>query len=198
MRKFVAMFALVISAVGLSRPAIADDANVEFFEKKIRPLLVSHCFECHSANAKKLGGKLLLDSRDGVRTGGDSGAAIQPGKPDDSLLIKAVRYTDDSVKMPPKGKLPAAAIADLEEWIKRGAPDPRDKPTRRDTEDAWDDVFRERAKWWSYQPVKKPAVPQPKNDGWSDHPVDRFVLARLEERGLTPAEPADPRTLARR
>src|SRR5437899_2642015 len=95
----------------------AEDSAIEFFEKKIRPVLAEHCYECHSAKAKKLGGRLLLDSRDGVRKGGDSGAAIEPGKPEESLLIAAVRYAGDAVKMPPKGKLPATAIADLEEWV---------------------------------------------------------------------------------
>ncbi len=176
----------------------ADDAGLEFFEKRIRPVLVQHCYECHASDAKKLGGGLLLDSRDGVRTGGDSGVVIVPGKPDDSLLIKAIRYTDDSVKMPPKGKLPAAAIADLEEWVQRGVPDSRDKPLPPKTTDSWEETLRTRARWWSLQPIQNPAVPQPKQSAWSDHPVDRFVLARLEEQGLTPAEPADPRTLVRR
>src|SRR5579863_8801932 len=105
----------------------ADDSGVEFFEKKVRPLLVTHCYECHSADAKKIGGGLLLDSREDVQKGGDSGPILKPGDLDASLLISAVRYTDDSVKMPPKGKLPAAAIADLEAWVKMGAPDPRVK-----------------------------------------------------------------------
>lgn len=124
LRKLAALSAVSVAVIVSPLSADADDAGVEFFEKKIRPLLVTHCSECHAADAKKLGGGLLLDSRDGVRKGGESGAAIVPGKPDESLLIKAVRYNDDSVKMPPKGKLPAAAIADLEEWVKRGAPDP--------------------------------------------------------------------------
>ncbi len=181
-----------------SNRAHADDPGVEFFEKKIRPLLVAHCSECHAADAKKLGGGLLLDSRDGVRKGGESGAAIVPGKPNESLLIKAVRYTDDSVKMPPKGKLPAAAIADLEEWIRRGAPDPRDKPVPLKAADSWEETMRVRARWWSLQPVQDAEVPRPQQADWSDHPVDRFVLARLEKHGLKPAEPAESRTLVRR
>ncbi|GDY06897.1 hypothetical protein LBMAG52_03830 [Planctomycetia bacterium] len=191
---------LVVSlvAIGSSGRAHADDAGIEFFEKKIRPLLVAHCSECHAADAKKLGGGLLLDSRDGVRKGGDTGAAVVPGKPDESLLIKAVRYTDGSVKMPPKGKLPAAAIADLEEWIKRGAPDPRDKPVASKANDSWEETMRVRARWWSLQPVQNVEVPRPQAADWSDHPVDRFVLARLEKQGLKPAEPVEPRTLVRR
>lgn len=197
MRQFVIAFALV--AAGLSgEAACADDAGIEFFEKKIRPLLATHCYECHSADAKKLGGGLLLDSRDGVKRGGESGAVVESGKPERSLLIKALRYDADAVQMPPKGKLPAAAIADFEEWVRLGVPDPRDKPTARRRGDSWDDVFRERAKWWSLQPVRQPALPQPKNAQWSEQPIDRFILAKLEENGLTPAESATTRTLARR
>ena len=190
----VAYLATMIS----SQRAPAADSDSEFFEKKIRPLLVTHCSECHSADAKKLGGGLLLDSRDGVRKGGDSGAAIVLGKPDESLLIKAVRYTDDSVKMPPKGKLSAAAIADFEEWIKRGAPDPRDKPVASKINDSWEETMRVRGRWWSLQPVQNVEVPRPQQADWSDHPVDRFVLARLEKQGLQPAESAGPQTLVRR
>jgi aryl carrier-like protein len=178
----------------------ADDADFEFFEKKIRPLLVEHCYECHAAGAKKIGGKLLLDHRDGLLKGGESGVAIEPGKPDQSLLIQAVRYSDDAVQMPPQGKLPAAAIADLEEWIRRGAPDPRNKApsAAKSADPTWDEILRTRRDWWSLAPVVQPAVPQPRNSGWSEHPVDRFILAKLEEKGLVPAQPADARTLARR
>src|SRR5439155_21924688 len=118
---------LLVSLRGLVA-AVPDDAGVEFFERKIRPALVKHCYECHSAQSKKLRGELLLDSREGIRKSGESGAAVVPGKPDESLLIKAVRYTDRELKMPPKGKLPAAVVADLETWVRMGAPDPRERP----------------------------------------------------------------------
>ncbi len=198
LRTLVILSAAALAAMCSSNRARADDAGIEFFEKKIRPLLVAHCSECHATNAKKLGGGLFLDSRDGVRKGGDSGAAIVPGKPDASLLIKAVRYTDDSVKMPPKGQLPATAIADLEEWIKRGAPDPRDKPVPTKANDSWEETMRARARWWSLQPVLNAEVPRPQQADWSDLPVDRFVLTRLEQQGLKPAGRAEPRTLVRR
>ncbi len=194
---FASLFLAILTAAhGL--PAHADDSDFEFFEKKVRPVLVKHCYKCHSADAKKLGGGLPLDHREGLRQGGETGPAIVVGKPDQSLLIKAIRYEDDSLKMPPKGKLPAAAIADLEIWIKNGANDPRDKPTRAPAADSWAETFRSRRDWWSLKPVQKPIVPQPKNGAWSPHRVDRFVLAKLEEQGLTPADQADPRTLARR
>ncbi len=198
MRKIVTLIVLSCAAFGLSRRTNADDAGIEFFEKKIRPALIEHCQECHAVNAKKLGGGLLLDHRDGVRKGGDSGTAVAPGKPDESLLIKAIRYNDDSVKMPPKGKLPASVIADFEAWVQQGAADPRERPVQSKVAKSWEETFRERANWWSLQSVKKPAVPQPKNAEWSAHPVDHFLLAKLEEQGLTPAAPADPHTLARR
>jgi hypothetical protein len=177
----------------------AADPRVEFFESKIRPILVEHCYECHSAGAKMLGGKLRLDHREGVLKGGESGAAIEPGKPDKSLIIAAIRYDDETFKMPPKGKLPAAAIADLEAWIKLGAPDPRDAPSAAPPADAsWDEILRTRRDWWSLKPVAKPPVPEPANKAWSADPVDRFVLARLEQADVNPAPQADPRTLARR
>ena len=176
----------------------ADETDLEFFEKKIRPALVTYCYECHSTDSKKLGGELLLDSREGVRKGGDTGAAIHEGKPDDSLLIKAIRYTDDSVKMPPKGKLPDSVIADFETWVKQGAVDPRNQPARMKLATPWNEVMRERSDWWSLKPVSHPAVPAIGDRAEGNHPVDRFVVAKLIERGLSPSDPTVPRTLARR
>ena len=190
---------LVFALLFLGAPAIchADDGT-DFFEKKIRPLLVTHCYECHSSDSKKLGGNLLLDHRDGILKGGDTSPAVEPGKPEKSLLLTAVKYDDDGLKMPPKGKLPAAAIADLEAWIKMGAPDPRFEKPKARVASSWEEILRTRSDWWSLQPVKKPVVPTPKNAGWSEHPVDRFVLANLEEKGLAPVNHAEPRTLIRR
>jgi hypothetical protein len=185
----------------VANPVRAEDqAGIELFEKKIRPVLVEHCYECHSAGAKKIGGKLLLDHRAGVRKGGESGPAIEPGKPEKSLLVAAIRYGGDVAEMPPKGKLPDAVIADIEAWIKLGAPDPRDEaPASTATGDAsWDEILRTRRDWWSLKPVQKPLVPTPKTAGWSGQPIDRFILAKLEDNSLAPAPPADLRTLARR
>ena len=176
--------------------AAADDA--EFFEKKIRPVLVAHCYECHSSDSKKLGGELLLDSRDGLMAGGDSGPALHVGQPDESLLIKAIRYTDDSVKMPPKGKLPDSAIADFESWIKRGAHDPRASVTKKKNALPWHEVMRERSDWWSLKPLASPAASAEPSNSWSEQPVDQLILARQREKGLIPAESTDPVTLARR
>jgi hypothetical protein len=175
----------------------ADDTGVEFFEKKIRPILVQYCYECHSADAKKLGGGLLLDSREGLRNGGDSGTVIVSGKSDESLLIQAVRYGGDVVKMPPKGKLPAAAIADLEEWVKLGAPDPRTVAAAGKAGASWEEILRVRRDWWSLHPLSRPVPPQTTTTG-AEQPIDRFILARLESQGLAPGKPASDTVVARR
>ena len=181
-----------------SMEAIAEDADLEFFEKKIRPVLVTHCYECHSADAKKLGGELLLDSSDGVKKGGETGPALDGSNPDTSLLIKAIRYTDDSLKMPPKGKLPDSMIADLETWVKNGAADPRDKPITKRVTMSWKDFMKERRDWWSLRPAVRPEVPRTDAAALASAPVDRFVFAKLAEAGLVPEGPTDPRTFIRR
>src|SRR5688572_15304673 len=131
--KKVALALCCLPVVGDTPAGIAADASgpkltsdqIEFFEKKIRPTLAEHCYKCHSAGAEKIKGGLLLDSREGWVKGGDSGSAISPGKPDESLLIKAVRYTDPDLQMPPKEKLPDPQIKDFESWVAMGSPDPR-------------------------------------------------------------------------
>ncbi|MDB5335734.1 MAG: hypothetical protein JWN70_1353 [Planctomycetaceae bacterium] len=198
MHRLALQLTVTLLALSAYRGTLADDAGIEFFEKKIRPVLVEHCQQCHASDSKKLGGGLLLDHREGVLKGGDSGSAIEVGKPEESLLIKAIKYDDDSLKMPPKGKLSPAIIADFEAWVKLGAPDPRDKPAAPKAGDSWAETMRQRADWWSLKAVQNPAVPQPKDPNWSANPIDRFLLARLEDAKLTPAAPADARTLARR
>ncbi|HEX3314882.1 MAG TPA: DUF1549 domain-containing protein, partial [Gemmataceae bacterium] len=169
----------------------ADDKTA-FFEAKIRPVLVENCYSCHSA-AKKRGG-LLLDSKDGLHKGGDSGAAIKAGSPNDSLLVKAIRYGDPDLKMPPKGKLPASVIADIERWIAEGAVDQRDA---KEAKVAGID-FEKAKHFWSFEKPKMPKLPDVKNAAWAKTPIDRFILAKLEAEGLQPAELAEPRTLIRR
>lgn len=191
-----ALTAALVLLVAASAAHAASPAGLELFEKKVRPVLVEHCYKCHSVGPKKPKGGLALDSRDGLLKGGESGPALVPGRPDESRLIRAVRYTDDALLMPPKGKLPASVIADLEEWARIGAPDPRTGPAAV-TSSSWQEVLRSRGKWWSLQPVRRPAVPLP-STAWSDDPVDHFVLARLDAAGLAPATPADRRTLLRR
>ncbi len=196
--KSLLLAGLLLFASMSATSAAPPQAGIEFFEKKIRPLLSEHCYSCHSTQAKKQKGGLLLDTRDGLRKGGESGPALVPGKPGESLLLKAVGYTDESLKMPPKSKLSDNAIADLAEWIKMGAPDPRDKAIVQKTAPTWEEILASRRTWWSLQPVRKVEPPAVKDAAWSSHAVDRFLLNRLEQVGLAPAAAADPRTLVRR
>jgi len=184
------------SALG-SEASAADPASVEFFEKKIRPILADHCYKCHSAEAaqaEKLKGGLLLDQRDGLLQGGESGPAIVPGDAKKSLLLQALRYMGE-LRMPPKGRLPDSVIADFETWVKSGAPDPR---TVTGPRKAIGMSIEEGRKFWAYRPVRSPALPAVKAADWPATDIDRFILARLEGKGLKPAADADRRTLARR
>src|SRR5262249_54023639 len=171
----------------------ADSEGIDFFEKRIRPVLVQHCYQCHSADAKNLKGRLLLDTRDGIRKGGETGPAVVPGKPDKSLILQALRY--DGLQMPPKGKLPDAVIADFAKWLAMGAPDPRDK---RETSKPGGYDFEAARKHWAYQPIRNPSLPPVRLTNWAASPIDAFILAKLEANGLTPSPPADRRTLIRR
>ena len=182
----------------LARVPAADRAGLELFEKRIRPALVRYCYECHSAATRPLKGGLQLDSRDGIRTGGETGPAVVPGKVSDSLLIAAIRH--ESLEMPPDVKLPDALVAEFVKWIELGAPDPRDHPPSANklAELSWQAVLDDRRDWWSLQPVRSPQVPLTADSSWSDHPVDRFVLSQLELAGLDPAGEAEPPLLLRR
>jgi len=186
------------------RKAVADEtapgsatttADVEFFEKDVRPLLLKHCYECHSAG--DVDGGLNLDSKVGVAKGGDSGAVVAAGAPDKSLLIEAVRYLNQDLQMPPKGRLSDAEIAILEKWVRLGVPDSRTesqpgavRPTGMSIEDG--------REFWSFKPVADPTIPSVDNADWVQTPIDAFVLAKLEEHKTRPAERADKRTLLRR
>ena len=172
--------------------------GIEFFEKKIRPILESNCYVCHSASSKRLQGGLRLDSREGMLKGGNSGQpSIQPGDPDASLLIRAIRYTDSKLQMPPTGQLTPEQTRDFEAWVKMGAPDPRGQGTSAQGSSAPYNLIEAR-KLWSFLPVKNPPVPEVKNKAWARTPVDRFILARLENKSLKPAADADKRALLRR
>ena len=170
--------------------------QVEFFEAKIRPVLATQCGKCHASTSEKLRGGLRLDSRETLRLGGDSGPAIVPGNPDLSLLIRAIRYRDDELRMPPKAKLPDAVVADFEAWIKMGAPDPRTGPTGVATRSSID--LAKARDFWSFRPPKKSAPPAVKRADWTRGDIDRFLLAALESRGLAPVDDADRRRLFRR
>jgi hypothetical protein len=203
MMGLVAAVALIILGVTGTRAddrALNRDA-VEFFESNVRPILVEHCYNCHSAQAKSPKGGLRLDSLAGMTKGGDTGPAVVPGDADASLLVQAIRYKDEQTRMPPKGKLPDATIAALEQWVRSGAvmphgPEPSaariadKKPTSIDFEAA--------RSHWAYQPIRRPAIPQLKDATWPSTAIDSFILSKLESTGLTPAPPADRRTLLRR
>jgi len=171
----------------------ADPAEaVAFFESRIRPVLVEHCYECHSASAKVPQGNLRLDTAKQLRRGGNSGPAVVPHKPNESLLLAALRY--ESLEMPPSGKLPKEVIEDFAAWIAQGAPDPRREEPLADTTQAVTDPL----KHWAFQRPQRMAPPDVRNKAAVRTAVDRFVVARLEAAGLSPSPPAAPRALLRR
>ena len=167
-----------------------DSAGHAFFENKIRPVLVEHCYECHSAESEKVGGKLLLDTRDGWQAGGEAGSPIIAGNPSESLLLQALRWQDD-FEMPPEEPLPETVIADFTKWIEMGAPDPRSgefsRPQSKDS-----------TKLWSLQSVENPEVPAITDENWIRDSLDAFVLARLESLGEKPADGTPQKALIRR
>ena len=170
----------------------ADTPGVEFFEKKIRPVLLKHCYECHSAKAKNVKGGLLLDTREAALKGGDTGAAIVPKNVDKSLLISALRHED--FEMPPKGKLPDSVIADFVKWIEMGAPDPRrGESVVKSTID-----FDKAGKHWAYQPIARPKLPKVQLADWPTSAIDSFTLAKMEQMKLQPVGKAGKRELIRR
>lgn len=190
----------VLSAIALGGPAQAAApaaADLEFFEKKIRPLLVEHCYSCHSALAKKLRGGLHLDSAEGWLKGGDRGPAVKPGDPDRSLLIAAVKHEDELLEMPPRGKLTDQQIALLTRWVSMGAPAPRVEAAKATIPARPTDLTKAR-EFWSLKAPADPPMPPVADAAWPRSALDRFILAALEAKGLTPATPADKRTLIRR
>jgi hypothetical protein len=168
-------------------------ADVEFFETKIRPVLVAECYECH--DAKKQKGDLRLDYRDGLLKGGEEGPAIVPGDAKKSILLQSIDYSHETLQMPKKRpKLDAQILADFAEWIDRGAPDPRTKAPEDSITPAWSDLLQVRRNWWSFQPITSPAVPA----GKAASPIDRFLDAKIVAAGITPSAAADKATLLRR
>jgi hypothetical protein len=170
-------------------------ADLQFFEARIRPILADRCYKCHSRLADKIKGGLMLDTREGMLHGGDTGPAITPGKPEDSLIIDAISYRDQDLQMPPKNdRLSGQQVADLTEWIRKGAPDPRSLVAK-GSSSTYGGVGRDH---WSFLPVRKQAVPTVSDAAWCKTPVDSFILARLEEGEMRPNAPADKYTLIRR
>lgn len=194
---------LVFVAPVVAQPPVATafvdhptPEQVAFFEKKIRPVLVEHCYKCHSAGAEKVRGELRLDTRAGVRAGGAGGPVIVPGRPDRSPLIRALRSSDPAVAMPPRGKLPEAVIADFEAWVRMGAPDPRDGSAGTAPPSAPD--LETGRQFWAFRPPVKPVVPEPPPGLPTGTDIDRFLVAAQARKGIRPNGPADPRTLLRR
>ena len=198
-----ALLAVCLAAISLSVPAaesppnertIKKEAGVRVFESNIRPVLVKHCYECHSHQSGSSEGGLRLDTREAIRAGGDRGPAVVPGAPEKSILLTAVTHSDPDLKMPPqRRKLPESTINDLRKWVEMGAPDPRDTASAELAS-----VRKAGRDFWAYQTPTKPDVPRVAGDVWSRHDVDHFVLTKLRSRGLVPSSDADMPTLIRR
>lgn len=196
-----------IASVSLALPVSVDAADRltneqrEFFETRIRPVLVEQCYACHNST-KQADGELVLDHRAGLLKGGEKGAIVVPGKPRESRLIAILKHEVPGLKMPQGGaKLEARVVADFEKWIESGAPDPREQPPSAEEiakVTSWEAVLVRRKQWWSLQPIRSIEPPVVENKSWSSHPVDRFVLAKLREHQLNPSPRADARTLVRR
>jgi mono/diheme cytochrome c family protein len=175
------------SAAGGKDPRPPSPKDAEFFEARVRPVLAENCFSCHGAAKQKAG--LRLDSRPALLRGSENGPVVVPGDPESSALVQAIRYAGE-LKMPPKGKLQPQAVDALTAWVKMGVPWPKEKSSETGAE-TWQ-------QHWAFQPAKKPEPPSVKNTPWCRSAVDRFVLARLEIKGLQPSGRADKRTLIRR
>jgi len=184
----------------LIQSAVLADPKTDFFEKKIRPVLSENCYECHSAKSKALKAGLLLDRKAGWIRGGKNGAVIQPGKPDESILMNALRYDNHDLQMPPSGKLSESVLADFEKWIAMGAQDPRNS--------SLEEVFavgglkakslEEGRKFWAFKPIKPPSLPIVEKDEWIQDDIDRFILQGIEGNDLEPSRKAEPLVLLRR
>lgn len=184
----------LVGLAGICLPALAEDdaKGIAFFESKIRPILVERCYSCHSTGAEKIEGDYLLETRDGIRKGGFSKQdAVIPGDGDGSQLIEAIRYANEELQMPPKGRLPDSVIEDFEKWIAIGAPDPRDGISRLPRELTAENH-------WAWKRPQRMAMPEVENTDWPRDAIDHFVLARLEANQMAPNPDADRRTLIRR
>ena len=198
MKRFTLIFTVATICCWNACEVFAEDQTkispeqLEFFESKIRPIFVEHCYECHSAKSgDDLEGGLLLDSRQGWSEGGDSGPAVVPGKVDKSLVVHAVRYEEDLVSaMPPKSKLPDEQIKAIEKWVQMGAPDPRSQTSTAKPMVETFDLQKRFEEHWSWRAITRPATPEVEKTDWVQNEVDRFVLAKLEAVGLQPAIPA--------
>ena len=196
------MSRFIIAVSLLAVPEALGQDRIDFFEKKIRPVLAERCYQCHSAEAARTGtlmGKLQLDTREGVRQGGSRGPAVVPGQPDQSVLIEALKYANRNLQMPPGGKLPDSVINDFVQWVALGGSDPRDAKA---VDTAAMDLESGR-RYWAFRPLSPVDPPElaaagPDEATWADSPIDRFVLAKLREMQFRPSQEADRTTLIRR
>lgn len=190
----------LVSSTVLADEPVSDRRGPEFFESRIRPLLVKHCYECHSEVEQERSGGLLLDRQTGWLAGGETGQAVVPGDVNGSLLIQAVRYANQDLQMPPDEQLDAESIALLEQWIAAGAPGPKHDLGDTEFSQLGDQavIFEKASTHWAFQPLSAVKPPEVANADWNQHPIDRFIYQCLERRGLTPSEPASPFTLRRR
>ncbi len=195
------LMVLFVAVFSLTSPAAEPTPDeIDFFERRIRPVFVEHCYECHNT-AETSESDLSLDHRDALLRGGQSGSVISD-TPRDSLLVKVIRHEIDGLEMPEGGpKLSDRVIADFEEWMSMGAPDPRTKPPTAEVlaeSTSWEAIREKRKRWWSFQPIVRPSVPAPVGQRGSRHPIDRFIQVKLSDEGLSPAGLADRTVLARR
>lgn len=196
-----ARYLLIFAGISLSHHSgVTEDRppheQLAFFEESVRPLLVKHCYECHSTEAEKVKGGLLLDTKEGWMAGGDSGEVIEPGKPDDSLVIETVRYADPDLQMPPKYRLKEEEVAILEEWVSMGAPDPRTGTALAEKKPAYD--WEKGKSHWAFQAVSNPPVPEVKDTSRPRDSLDRFLLSKMESAGVKPVGDVDRYALIRR
>lgn len=185
----------LVTSSATSQSNIPAD-QLEFFEKKIRPVLVDSCYECHSKESGRDKGGLVLDTRIGLLQGGSQGPALIPFKPTESVLLKAITWSDEDLEMPPEQKLPAHVIADFRKWIEMGAPDPRDGGTPKMVKTEID--IEEGRKFWSFQKPEPTSPPTIRNSEWAKNDVDKYIYAKLRENGMQPAGVAEPGDLLRR
>ncbi|MFM7131248.1 MAG: DUF1549 domain-containing protein, partial [bacterium] len=192
-----AIFRLITLYPILLTSALANDQKAAFFESRIRPVLVEHCYGCHSAGAKSVKGGLLLDTKAGLAAGGSTGPVVKPGDPANSTLFLALKYEGEVSDMPPKGKLPDSVIAGFRQWITDGAYDPRIDSAAGPgpkVADNWAATFATRTNWWSFKPLAHPQIPR----NGETNPIDAFLLQNFQQKGLAFAPPADKTTILRR
>ncbi len=196
MRQFLLLALLIVPAMW-AKAGGSDEPGVHFFESRVRPVLAEHCYRCHSEKADKVKAGLLVDSREGLLTGGDSGPALVPGQPEQSRLIEAVRYASPDLQMPPRRRLSDEQVADLIRWVDMGAPWPGGG-VQEVAPSARPDMEARRKSHWAWQSVRAKEPQRVADEAWVENRVDRFLIARLEAAGLKPAPATDRRSLLRR